>query len=263
LRKERKTAFRAALEAGKLILERVGDKHKIDYKSPFNLVTDVDKASEALILEIIRSEFPDDEILAEESGASKQKSSRLWVIDPLDGTTNFAHGYPFFCVSIGLVENNERVLGVVLNPVADELFWAEKGGGAFCNDEEIHVSSVSRLEESLLATGFPPNTAEAERTNMEQFKTLTNLSHGVRRDGAAALDICFVAIGRLDGFWERKLSPWDVAAASLIVEEAGGKVTDLSGKEFNLFEGHIIASNSLIHAEVVGALAEQLREVGS
>jgi myo-inositol-1(or 4)-monophosphatase len=258
LKRERNTAIKAAREAGKLILSKLGEAKKIDYKSAFNLVTDVDKASEAIIIKCILDEFPGDEILAEESGASKQKSERRWLIDPLDGTTNFAHAYPFFCVSIGLEEMGKRVLGVVFNPVANELFWAEPGEGAWLNDERIAVSKIGKLEESLLATGFAPNTAVIQQNNMENFKQLTGASHGVRRDGAAALDLCFVACGRLDGFWERNLSPWDVAAGSVIVEEAGGKVTDLVGRPMELALGNVFASNGLIHDDVIAALNEKV-----
>jgi myo-inositol-1(or 4)-monophosphatase len=255
LKKEKETAFQAALKAGKLIAERRGDIKTVDYKSAFNLVTDVDKASEKLIIEVIRADFPDDEILAEESGASKEKSKRRWLIDPVDGTTNFAHSYPFFCVSIALEKDGQRLLGVVYNPIANELFWAQLGEGAWLNDKTISVSKVNKLDESLLATGFPPDTAAAHQTNMEHFQKLTNVSHGVRRDGSAALDLCFVACGRLDGFWERKLAPWDIGAGSLIVEEAGGKVSDLANGQLNMQNGHILATNGLIHDEMVAALS--------
>ncbi len=258
LNNERKVAFRAALEAGKFIQSRVGDIKQIDYKSAFNLVTDVDKASEEMILKIILGEFPDDQIVAEESGISQKKSKRIWYIDPVDGTTNFAHSYPFFAVSIGLEVDGVRTLGVVYNPSADEMFWALKGEGARLNDQPIIVSSIETLETSLLATGFPPNTAEAEHANMEQFKRLTGLSHGVRRDGSAALDLCFVACGRLDGFWERKLSPWDIAAGSLIVEEAGGTVSDFHKGPLSLERGNILATNGLVHNEIIEALDDKL-----
>ncbi len=246
----------AAREAGKLILEKLG-KSKIDYKSAFNLVTDADKASEAKIIEIISSEFPDDQMLAEESGDSlggKGQNGRRWLIDPIDGTTNYAHAYPFFCISIALVENGRRTLGVVYNPVNSELFWAEPGKGAWLNDNKIHVSKVAKLEESLLATGFPPNSAKSIENNMEQFKHLTGVSHGVRRDGAAALDLCYVACGRLDGFWEKNLGAWDIGAGSLIVEEAGGRVSDLNNSSLDLTKGNILATNYLIHDEVIAAL---------
>jgi len=251
LKNEKHVAFRAALEAGGLIKERMGQIASIDYKSAFNLVTDVDKASEKLILEIIKTEYPGDAILAEESGASKTGQKRRWLIDPLDGTTNYAHSYPFFCVSIGLEEDGELVLGVVYDPVKDEMFYATKGGGAFLNDERIKVSTVNKLANSLLVTGFPPDTRGTELNNMVEFTTLTNMSHGVRRDGSAALDLSYVAAGRVDGFWEKKLAAWDVGAGSLIVEEAGGKVTDLDGNKLDVDKGWILATNGLIHDEVL------------
>jgi len=256
LSNERRVAFRAALEAGQLIKERMGQISSIDYKSAFNLVTDVDKASEAIILEIIGEAFPEDAILAEESGALPGKQKRRWLIDPLDGTTNYAHSYPFFCVSIGLEEDGEMVLGVVYDPVRDEMFYATKRGGAYLNDDPIHVSKIDTLTNSLLTTGFPPDTKGTALNNMVEFTTLTNLSHGVRRDGSAALDLSYVASGRTDGFWEMKLAAWDVGAGSLIVEEAGGKVTNLEGEKLDVDKGFILATNGLIHDQVLNVLAE-------
>lgn len=256
--KAKSAAFTAALEAGKYIRERVGNIKQIDYKGAFNIVTDVDKASEKMILEILKSDFPDDSYVAEEGGGNEAtKTNRKWFVDPLDGTTNFTHTYPFFCVSIGMAEAGEMKLGVVYNPMADELFYAERGAGAFLNDEPIHVSSIAELGHSLLATGFPPDTAgNTPLNNMIPFTTLTTLSHGVRRDGSAALDLCFVACGRLEGFWELKLAPWDIAAGSLIVEEAGGRVSDLENGPLDMPTGHILATNKLIHDEVVGVMKE-------
>ncbi len=246
----------AAREAGKLILQKLGNI-TIDYKSAFNLVTDADKAAEAKILAVINSHFPEDQVLAEESGESlgrTGKAGHRWLIDPIDGTTNFAHAYPFFCTSIALLENDKRVLGVVYNPVADELFLAESAKGAWLNDKKIHVSRTANLVESLLATGFPPSSSNSLENNMEQFRYLTGISHGVRRDGSAALDLCYVACGRLDGFWEQNLAPWDIGAGSLIVQEAGGKVTDLNNGPLNLTQGNIVATNQLIHEQVITAL---------
>ena len=256
--KSKEVAVRAAREAGQFIRERVAKQKHIDYKSAFNLVTDVDKGSEALIIEIIRGAFPDDSILAEESGSSPKKGERRWLIDPLDGTTNFAHSYPFFCVSIGLEEDGELVVGAVYNPMSDELFWAEKGKGAFLHDDKIHVSSIGRLSEALLATGFPPDSSTAAYNNMEAFASITSQCHGVRRDGSAALDLCFVACGRSEGFWEGKLAPWDMGAGVLIVREAGGRVTNLVGAPLDLNIGHILATNGHIHDEVVHELAKHL-----
>ncbi|HEY9680895.1 MAG TPA: inositol monophosphatase family protein [Oculatellaceae cyanobacterium] len=253
--KEKEVALQAALEAGRYIKQRLGRIDRIDYKSAFNIVTDVDKSSEALIVEHIKRAFPTDSIVAEEgSGAGEKPSNRCWFIDPLDGTTNFTHSYPFFAVSIGFASDNAMVVGVVYNPVSDEKFIAVKGQGAYLNDERIAVSTVSEIETSLLATGFPADTSTATFNNLEIFQELTNKTHGVRRDGSAALDLCFVAAGRLDAFWELKLSPWDVAAGSLIVEEAGGKVTNLVSGEFDIYSGHILASNGLIHQDIVQIL---------
>ena len=258
MNRNRQIAFAAAHEAGKLLLARLGDVRTIDYKGVANIVTDVDKAAEKLILKTIRAEFPHDEILAEESGKNTgAHTNRCWLVDPLDGTTNYAHGYPFFGVSIALVENGKQTLGVVFNPVADELFFAEAGQGAWLNDGPIRVSKIAQLKESLLATGFPPNTPNAQKASMEQFKCLTAASHGVRRDGSAALDLCFVACGRLDGFWERKLAPWDVGAGTLIVEEAGGVVSNLINDAFDLARCDVIASNGLIHNELACTLDEK------
>ncbi len=256
MEKERKVAFRAALEAGALLKERLGNLTSIDYKGAFNLVTDVDKAAEILILDILRSEFPDDTYIAEESGKTQGEVKRRWLIDPLDGTTNYAHTYPFFSVSIGLEVDGEMALGAVYNPMTDEMFWAVKGGGAWLNDERISVSSTTSLVESLLATGFPPELREAKTKALHEFANMTSVCHGVRRDGSAALDLCFVASGRLDGFWEMKLSSWDVAAGSLIVTEAGGMVSNLEGGKLNIDRGDILATNGKIHKEVFKSLLE-------
>lgn len=250
----------AAKKAGALHKARLGKVKSLDYKSAFNIVTDVDKASEELILQTIKSAFADDLFLAEESGtqasAKGKTSKRRWIIDPLDGTTNFAHSYPFFCVSIAAEEDGEVVLGVVYNAIADELFLAEKNGGATLNGETIKVSARNTLDTSLLATGFPPDTLKSVHHNMDSFRHITNACHGVRRDGSAALDLSFVACGRLDGFWERKLSAWDVAAGALLVTEAGGRVSNLEEGPLDMNSGHILATNGLIHKEVAEALAK-------
>jgi myo-inositol-1(or 4)-monophosphatase len=251
--KAAETAKRAALKAGSHIKERLGHS-KIDYKGAFNLVTDVDKASEAMILEILRADFPDDSVLAEEGGGTQNQSPRRWLIDPLDGTTNFAHSYPFFAVSIALEVDGEVVVGVVFNPISHELFSAQKGKGAFLNDQPMQVSNVPVLNESLLATGFPPDSGNSLQNNIAAFAEVTHRCHGVRRDGSAALDLCYVASGRLDGFWELKLAPWDIGAGSLIVREAGGMTTDVDGTPLKLSTGHILATNGKIHNEVMKVL---------
>ena len=251
----KEVAFQAARLSGDILKQRVGHVKDIDYKSAFNLVTDVDKASERQIIEIIKKAFPDDQILAEESGAHQASSTRRWLIDPLDGTTNFAHAYPCFCVSIGFEDQGKPLLGVVYNPLSDELFWAEAGRGAYLNERQIKVSGVSRLEAGLFATGFPPDSKSAKINNMKQFTEVTDLSHGVRRDGSAALDLSYVAAGRLDGYWEIKLAPWDLAAGTLLVREAGGKVTNLTGGTFDINTGHVAATNGLVHDQLIAALA--------
>jgi len=250
------TAVQAAKKAGGYIKERLGNIDRIDYKSAYNLVTDVDKASEKLILDIIKAAHPGDTALAEESGGSGQAGGRRWLIDPLDGTTNFAHSYPFFCVSIALEIDGVVQVAAVFNPVSDELFTAEKGKGAFLNGKRMAVSTVSSVNESLLATGFPPDTEKAVENNIEAFKLLTGLSHGVRRDGSAALDLSYVACGRLDGFWELKLGAWDVAAGSLIVTESGGTVTDHCNGPLDIDKGHIVATNGSIHQQIIDTLAK-------
>lgn len=251
----RQVAFTAARAAGQIQRDRIGNIGNIDYKSAFNIVTDVDKACELKIIEILNENFPNDQILAEESGAHESASTRRWLIDPLDGTANFSHGYPFFCVSIGLEDAGVMQLGVVYNAVADELFWAERGKGAYLNDKPIKVSGHSRLATCLLATGFPADTATAKLSNIVQFSKVTDLSMGVRRDGSAALDLCFVACGRLDGFWEMKLAQWDLAAGTIICREAGASVTNLTGGEFDIRTGHVLATNGSIHTELIEALS--------
>lgn len=256
MKREKDLAFKAARLAGEIQRENLGKIESVDYKSAFNLVTNVDKECERAILSILQEAFPDDEVLAEESGEKKGARNRRWLIDPLDGTTNYTHSYPFFSTSIGLEENGQMALGVVFNAMTDEMFWAIKGEGAYINDRKISVSKVSKVEESLLATGFPPDTRETGYDNMLEFKLITNRSHGVRRDGSAALDLCFVASGRSDGFWEMKLSPWDIGAGSLIVTEAGGKVSNLEGGPLDISSGHILATNGLIHEELISSLTQ-------
>lgn len=254
LEKVRDVALKAADAAGTILKEKLGKLNRLDYKSAFNIVTEADQQSEAEVIKIIRSEFADHQILGEESGAHKSDSECRWLIDPLDGTTNYAHAYPFFCVSIGFEVKGKMAFGLVFNPVSNELFHAEQGKGAFLREQEIRCSKVKTLAESLLATGFPPDSTTAKFPNMTEFHKMTDRCHGVRRDGSAALDLCFVACGRMDGFWEFKLSPWDLAAGTLIIEEAGGKVTSPCGGPFDLSSGHVLASNSLIHEEMRAVL---------
>ncbi|MFB3921687.1 MAG: inositol monophosphatase [Terriglobia bacterium] len=253
------TAVSIAREAGGLLADYFRAPLEISYKSPANLVTEADKRSEALIVERLQKHFPGHAVVGEEGGGQRINSDYCWYVDPLDGTTNFAHGFPVFCVTLGLAYRGEVIAGVVYDPTREELYTSERGGGAFLNGKRISVSKNATLAESLLATGFPPFDSHHE-LNAQLFFRFTTLSHGIRRPGSAALDFCFVAAGRFDAFWELTLNPWDKAAGSLLVAEAGGRVTDLAGGPFKLPTGEIFASNGLIHDEMIPVFAEALAE---
>lgn len=218
----------------------------IEYKGDADLVTAADRASEKLIRQRIKAQWPSHDILGEEEGLVDTGSEYRWYVDPLDGTTNFAHSFPVFCVSLGLEHKGQRVAGVVYDPTRDELFSAEKGTGAHLNGERIHVSKTARLAESLLATGFPSHKRH-QNPNIHFYHQITLRSHGVRRAGSAALDLCYVACGRFDGFWEFNLNPWDTAAGALVVDEAGGRVTDYEGGPYATDGRQTLASNGLLH----------------
>jgi len=235
-----------AREAGSLIMGHFRQHVKIEYKGAVDLVTIADRQSEALILEHIRKHFPTHDVMGEEGTRIETGGEYKWYVDPLDGTTNFAHGYPVFCVSLAVERQGKRVAGVVYDPTRDEMFCAELGGGARLNDNAIHVSKTATLGECLLATGFPSQKRH-KNPNIYFYQQLTLHSHGVRRAGSAALDLCNVASGRFDGFWEFNLNPWDTAAGALILEEAGGKVTDFSGGEFQIASHETLGSNGLVH----------------
>ena len=242
-----------AREAGALLMHYFHQHLKIEYKGDADLVTAADRAAEALIRDRIRQKWPTHDVLGEEQGLSDQGSEYRWYVDPLDGTTNFAHGYPVFCVSMGLEyrerlsgQRASRVAAVVYDPTPDELFTAEQGRGARLNGEPIQVSKTATLKESLLATGFPSHKRH-KNPNIFFYHQITLRTHGVRRAGSAALDLCNVASGRYDGFWEFNLNPWDTAAGVLIVEEAGGKVTRFDGSPFELNSRETVASNGLLH----------------
>lgn len=242
-----------ACEAGAILLDRFGGPLEVTKKSHRNdLVTDADRASEAHIVEAIRDAFPASAILIEESGVHAGTSDERWIVDPLDGTTNFAHGYPLFCVSIAYEVRGEVVAGVVYLPKIDECFAARRGGGATLNGEPIRVSSVETVSEALLCTGFVPGRWERNRA---QFLAAMQAGQAVRRDGAAALDLAFVAAGRYEAFWEFDLKPWDIAAGALIVREAGGTVTGIDGGALDLVAGSTLATNGRVHAEMVRLLA--------
>lgn len=242
-------AQNTAREAGKILLEKFGRKIDVHDKSDKNIVTEADFASEKYIVEQINTNFPRHAILAEESGASliDQSHEYRWVIDPLDGTTNFAHGYPCFCVSIGLEKIGAGVLlGVIYDPTRDEMFAAEKGAGATLNGRPIHVSEVSDLNRALLVTGFPYNLKKREQF-VELFGKFVLNAQAVRRDGSAAIDLAYIACGRFDGFWEDGLNAWDTAAGTLLVTEAGGKVTHYDGANYDVHQPQMLATNNILH----------------
>ena len=239
------------------ILNYYADRDKlVEFKGHANLVTIADKKSEELIIGGILSRYPSHSILAEESGATQSGALVKWIIDPLDGTTNFAHGYPFYCVSIAVEEKGEIVCGAVYDPVREEMFSAARGAGAYRNGERLKVSNVDRLSQALLITGFPYNFRERLDTVIRQFGKFLVASQAVRRGGSAALDLCYVASGRLDGFWELYLQPWDTAAGHVILEEAGGRVTDFKGGPFSIYNKETLASNGLLHDEMRAVLVE-------
>jgi myo-inositol-1(or 4)-monophosphatase len=247
-------AIRVARDAGALLRDRLGTRIDIGHKGSINLVTDVDLASEKLIREAISTYYPRHEILAEEGGLTESASEYRWIVDPLDGTTNYAHGYPVFCVSIGLEHKGEMIIGVVYDPMRDEMFTAERGAGAALNNRPVRVSKTEDLMQSILSTGFPYDIKTSTLTNLNHWANFAMNAQALRRDGAAALDLCYVACGRFDGFWELNLSPWDTAAGALIVAEAGGRITDFAGGPFSNYKPEIVASNGLIHERMIEVL---------
>jgi myo-inositol-1(or 4)-monophosphatase len=247
-------AVEIALEAGRFLKDSFYEEHDIHYKGEIDLVTEVDRGCEALLIERIEKAFPGHGILAEETRGAAAKREFNWIIDPLDGTTNYAHGYPVFCVSIALQQDEEVILGAICNPMLEELFVVEKDKGAFLNGRRLCVSTTADLSRSLLSTGFPYDIRVNPDNNINYFTSMAVRAQAIRRAGAAALDLAYVAAGRFDGFWELKLQPWDTAAGCLMVTEAGGKVTDLFGGPFDLHSPHVLATNGRIH----GAMAEVL-----
>ncbi|MBZ5666688.1 MAG: inositol monophosphatase [Acidobacteriia bacterium] len=245
-----------AREAGSLVMGYFRQHVKIEYKGAVDLVTVADRESEALILEHIRKLFPTHDVMGEEGTRLETGSEYKWYVDPLDGTTNFAHGYPVFCVSLAVERLGKRIAGVIYDPTRDEMFSAELGGGARLNESAIQVSTTANLGECLVGTGFPSQKRH-KNPNIYFYHQLTLRTHGVRRAGSAALDLCNVASGRYDGFWEFNLNPWDTAAGVLIVEEAGGKVTDFSGGAFQIASRETLATNGLVHE----ALLHEFQEI--
>ncbi|MGB9604270.1 MAG: inositol monophosphatase family protein [Bryobacteraceae bacterium] len=249
------TSREIAQEAGALLLRYFHRRVGFELKGEFDLVTEADRASEALIIERLRSHFPTHAIVAEESGGVSSSSGYCWYVDPLDGTTNFAHGFPAFCVSLALAREGQLLCGVIYDPLHQELFEAERGAGASLNGRRIQVSRVSRVTDSLLATGFPSRKRHLN-VNVHFYYQVAMLSHGVRRAGSAALDLAYVACGRLDAFWEFGLNPWDMAAGVLMVEEAGGRVTDMRGGPASLTGPHVLADNGRVHEELLELFGE-------
>ena len=255
----RAVAVAAAQQAGKIIADAYRTDFQVFYKhgTHTNLVTEVDRSSEAAIVEVLSGAFPDHRILAEEGGeGSRKESPYRWYVDPLDGTTNFTHGFPVFCVSIGLEAQGRMILGVVYDPLRQELFEAQAGQGALLNGERIQVSKVTDLKKALLVTGFPYDH-DGRQENLPFFSRFALGSQGVRRTGSAAIDLCYVASGRIDGFWELGLNPWDVAAGSLIVFEAGGRITDFVANPYSVHGRQTLASNGLIHNAMIEVIADK------
>jgi len=255
LLKELARAAGEILKAGYNPRPGLGNHLQIQHKSEIDLVTDVDQRSEAFILEQIQKRFPGDQVIAEESGQKKGNLERVWYVDPLDGTINYAHGVPFFAVSIGYQENGQLQLGVVYDPIHDECFSAEKDKGAWLNGERVRVSDKQDMVESLLATGFPYDIRSNAENNLDHHAQLSLISQGVRRIGSAALDLSYVAVGRFDGFWEIRLETWDVAAGGLIAREAGAVVTNIDGEpDFLSAPQSILAANPRLHAKMLEIL---------
>lgn len=242
-------AVEAALAGGEILVSEFDCPLQITYKGDVDLVTQADRRSEQAVVALLRSHFPEHSVVAEEGGGRETGSDYRWFVDPLDGTTNFAHKYPCFAVSIGLEQAGELIAGVVYQPITRELFTAAKGEGAFLNQKRIHVSKIDRLATSLLVTGFP-SVKRTQNPNIHYYWDFTLRSHGVRRDGSAAMDLASVACGRFEGFWEFGLHPWDTAAGVLLVREAGGVVTTFSGQPYRPGDHETVASNGLIHGEM-------------
>ncbi|RKY70348.1 MAG: inositol monophosphatase, partial [Candidatus Latescibacterota bacterium] len=254
-------AKKIVTDAGNFIERNCGQVKKVEFKGKRNAVTWVDRESEKIIKNYLQRRFPGIPFLAEELNYRQEYTDLCWVVDPLDGTNNFSHGYPVFCVSCALVKAKESLLGIVYDPTRKELFWAQKGMGAFLNNRRIRVSRIRVLKKALVCTGFSYDFEDNEDTNIGHFINFLHASQGVRRAGAAALDLCYVACGRLDGFWELCLKPWDTAAGVLIVSEAGGKITKFDGSKFDIFYSEVVASNKVLHSKMIEILQRERRKI--
>ncbi len=252
---EMAVARRAALEAGRILMSKLGRVNQITKKGEIDLVTEADLASEKAIVELIGRHFPHDTILTEEAGAYRKRPERVWIIDPLDGTTNFTHNFPFFAVSIALEVEGDIVAGIVFNPRMNEFFEAVTGAGAFLNRQPIRVSQTPSLGDALLATGFPYDIHKTPEGVIGRFRRMIVRAQGLRRPGSAALDLCYLAAGIFDGFWEEGLKPWDTAAGTIIVSEAGGRISNYNGDTYSPYMKNILASNALIHSAMLTALS--------
>lgn len=249
------TAATIAREAGALLNDFAQRRIGFELKGDFDLVTEADRSTERLVVQRLKEHFPDHDIVAEEGGGHQTGAPYRWYVDPLDGTTNFAHSFPIYNTTLALEHHGETIAGVVFDPTRDEMFAAEKGAGARLNGQPIHVSKATRLEDSLVATGFPSRKRHLN-VNIHFYHQLAMSTHGVRRGGSAAIDLAYVACGRLEAFWEFGLNPWDLAAGRLLVSEAGGTVSDMKGQPHDIRGPHLLVDNSLIHAETLGLFAE-------
>lgn len=243
-----------AYRAGALLRAGLEQDRGVELKGQSNLVTDIDRASEALLVDALRDRYPEHRILAEEGSNADGDGAYTWLIDPLDGTNNYAHGFPFFCVSLGLLYDDEPVLGVIYDPIRHELFSGVRGAGARCNGRRLQVSSTPTLDAAMLTTGFPYNRFTQPDNNLTEFSRILLQAQDVRRPGSAALDLCYVAAGRTDGHWELGLHPWDVAAGALILVEAGGQVSDWQGQRWTPWNNRLVATNGAIHNDLLEAL---------
>ncbi len=250
-------ATEAVLRAGAIQKAKYGQAIEIEHKGVIDLVTEVDRACEATILEAVRSRFPDHDIVTEETLLARSGSRFLWFIDPLDGTTNFAHGYPFFCASVALTVDGEIVAGAVYDPIKEELFTAERGAGAHLNGRRLRTSTSRDLLQSMLVTGFPYDVRDNLESKLRLFHRFMGEARAIRRDGAAALDLCYVAAGRVDGFWEERLQPWDMMAGALMIEEAGGRVSRFDGAPLGLEADEVLATNGTLHDAMLEVLRRE------
>ena len=252
-------AIAAAKAGGEVLMDKFGTTLRVEHKGEVDLVTEADQAAEAAIVSLIRKRCPAHDILAEEEDYHRQQQEFCWIIDPLDGTTNYAHGFPWFAVSVALERKGEVIVGVVYNPCNDEIYTAVSGEGAWLNGKQLFVSSTVSIDQSLLATGFPYDRKQSKANNYDNFINFQQVAQACRRPGAASLDLACTAAGRFDGYWEMKLKPWDVAAGQLLVSEAGGTLSNFSGESASIYDREIVASNGRIHAQMLKVLESGVR----